>query len=169
MRWSAALLVLSLTGPIYAQEVAVSTSSTQAYSSYTQAWHAAHEAERPMLVILNPADEKSAIQEVSLRADGALQPLLDQYVVAVIDTTTDHGKQVYELFQSPALPRVVVIDKQQQKQLYRTSDKLSHEKLVNVLTEYKEGVVKAPATRVVKYAQPAGYCPTCQNQKRYSF
>lgn len=170
MHWSAAL-VLCLAGSIPTVdtvEVATTTNS-QNYSSYTQAWNAAHEAERPMLVILNPAEGTNAINADSLRNDEKLQPLLNDYVVAVIDTTTDHGKQVYELFESPALPRVVVIDKNQKKQLYRTSAKLNSDAMATVLKDHKDGLVKVSTSRIVNIAQPAGYCPSCQQQQRYSF
>ena len=76
--------------------------------------------------------------------------------MAVIDTTTDQGKVIHELFQSPALPHVVVIDKNQKQQIFRTSQKLSNEELANVLEDHKEGVVKVSAPKVTTSA----FCST---------
>lgn len=167
MHWSA-ILVLAMTGPQLSMDVAHEVSVTNSFTSYTDAWHAAHDAERPMLVILNPA-EGEGITEDELRQDEKLQPLLDNYVVAVVDTGTDHGKKVHELFDSPALPRVVVIDKEQKKQIYRTSAKLSHDRLADVLDEHKEGTVKI-SQPVLRYTPPTSAysnCPSCQ--RRWTF
>jgi hypothetical protein len=163
MHWSA-ILLLAMNAPAANMEVAHNASGS--FASYTQAWHAAKDAERPMLVILNPAqgEGRRIITEDELRADEKIQPKLNDYVVAVIDTGTEHGKQVHELFGNAALPRVVVIDKEQKSQIFRTSDELSHEKLAEVLSQHKDGVVPQP----VKVSLPAyGGCPNCQ--KRTTF
>lgn len=163
MHWSA-ILVLALTGPTEIQD-AVHVAGPATYASYTQAWDAAHDAERPLLVILNPAGD-GAINDQELRADSQLQPLLDEYVVAVIDTTTDHGKKVHELFGSAPLPRVVVIDKQQKKQLYQSSNSLSHDQLASVLEKHKTGVFAPPVLQWT--AKPANSgCTSCQKRLMY--
>ncbi|WP_437201955.1 hypothetical protein [Planctomicrobium sp. SH664] len=163
MSWSAILLAM-VAGPV--DVATVSTSSPSAYSSYTQAWHAAHDAERPMLVILNPADAQKGISTEELVGDEKLQPVLQDYVVAVIDTTTDHGKQVHELFGNAPLPRVVVIDKNQKKQIYRTSEKLSSERLAKVLDQHKSGEIAKP---VLNLGPVNSGCPSCQRRMSFSY
>lgn len=175
MHWSALLLV-ALTGPVQTMDVATTAPVSAAYSSYTQAWNAAHDAGRPMLVILNPgidADGKK-ITEAELRADAKVQPLLDKYVVAVIDTTTDHGQKVNEIFGKPTLPRVVVIDKAQKKQIFQSSSDLSNEQIAKVLEQHQDGAIQQTVSKPVTvnpastYSIP-GYssCPNCQ--KRYTY
>lgn len=159
MSWSAAL-VLAFVGPMDDLKINVAPAQQNCFASYTQAWHAAHDARRPMLVILNPPQQDAGISEETLKADDALQPLLDEYVVAVIDTGTEHGKVVHELFDSAPLPRVVVIDKEQKYQIYRTSQKLSNGRLAKVLSDYKDGTAARP---VLNWSQPASSnCPSCQ-------
>ena len=87
------------------------------YDSYTKAYWAANEVHRPMLVILNPSGEQAAqsapISLEQLQQDENTRTALENYVVAVIDTGTAHGQVVHDLFGSPQLPRVVVIDERQ--------------------------------------------------------
>jgi hypothetical protein len=177
MHWSA-LLFMAMTG-LSSSDVAVTTPSATAYTSYTQAWNAATEAKKPMLVILNPGPESGErqITEASLRSNKKLDTLLDQYVLAIVDTSTEHGQEVNRRFGSPALPRVVIIDKAQKKQIFRASGHLSGDSLVNVLEDHKEGTPKVttspPTTNTV--ISPAGSyilpstsnCPSCQ--RRYTF
>lgn len=110
------------------------------FDSYTKAYEQAGKLSQPMLVILNPA--KGAENCVNVE-EMALDSALTGYVVAEIDTTTDHGKKVHELFKSPSLPHVVVIDNNQQKQIYKTSRSLSSDELSNILATYRNG---APQT-----------------------
>lgn len=156
MHWSA-LLVLAFTGPT--QEVA-HFAPESAYSSYADAWHAAHDSSRPMLVILNPAEGQNAIDPQQLQANEALQPLLEEYVVAVIDTGTEHGKKDHQLFGSASLPRVVVIDKEQKKQVYKASGKISTDRLATVLDECRSGKPKPEFS----WAQPNSGCKNCQRR-----
>lgn len=178
MHWSA-LLYVAFTGLSSGSEVATIAPPATAYTSYTQAWNAASEAEKPMLVILNPGPESSErqITEAGLRADEKVDSLLDQYVLAIVDTTTEHGQEVNRRFGSPSLPRVVVIDKAQKKQLFRASGNLSSNSLGTVLEEHKDGTPKAtitqPSTNTViaparSYTLPSpSNCQSCV--RRYTF
>jgi hypothetical protein len=164
MHWSA-ILLMAVAGPNSGMEVA-HTAASDTYSSYTQAWHAAHDAERPMLVILNPAagQGKKSIVPDQLFSDKSIQPLLNEYVVAVIDTGTEHGKKVHELFGNAPLPRVVVIDKEQKEQVFVTSGDVSAPQLAHVLDEHKDDV---PSASQIKAQIPAGSCPNCQRRFVY--
>ncbi|SFH83345.1 hypothetical protein [Planctomicrobium piriforme] len=177
MQWSAILLA-AVMGTNPSTDVAHNTPGAASYASYTQAWHAAQAADRPMLVILNAGADtpEKAIDAATLQADAQVRQQLDNYVVAVIDTTTEHGQKVYELFESPTLPRVVVIDKKQDRQIFRTSDKLSSETLAHVLEQHKSGVAEpATTTSAAKITLPTSMapksvysgCPNCQ--KRYTY
>src|SRR5262249_55977255 len=112
-------------------------SASQKYGSYTQAYHAAADVKLPVLVILNPPSDQvasdNAISVDKLREDAEISKLLDNYVVAEIDTGTDHGKKVHELCGNKPLPRLVVIDNAQKTQIYRTSDHLESDKIKEVL------------------------------------
>ena len=171
MHWSTMLLVACAIGD--GDLTQWTRTSTGMFESYTQAWHAAHEAERPMLVILNPAADESGdpIAVEDLKADERVSKLLDDCVVAVIDTGTDHGKKVHELFDNSPLPRVVVIDKEQKWQLYRTSGTVSNSRLAGALQQARDGETAAPTTvRQVEWARSytaPSSCPNCQRGWRY--
>ena len=114
------------------------------FDSYTDAYSQAGEDHKPMLVVLNgPAAE---VDVDTLSTDTALASAMGDYVVAEIDTETAHGQKVLELFKSPALPHVVVIDDDKKKQLFKTSRSMSAVELASVLTEYKDGPPAAPQT-----------------------
>ncbi|MFG0333621.1 MAG: hypothetical protein ACF8TS_09695 [Maioricimonas sp. JB049] len=140
------------------------------FDSYTKAYGKAKELARPMLVILNPSAGEVSSEPIvameELRGDLKLSVLLNDYVVAVIDTGTEHGQKVHKLFGAPELPRVVVIDERQEKQVYQTSETLTTAELRTVLVKYRNGV---PASRPaqVNWSQPyrqPGYCASCQRR-----
>jgi hypothetical protein len=152
------------------------------FHSYSDAYWKAAEVHRPMLVILNPpGNSGAAVALESLKQDPAVRDVLDQYVVAVVDTGTEHGQKVYESFGRPALPRTVVIDQEQEKQIFRTSQKLQAATLGAILQQYRNGApqpvtVARPVTGPVAspvvsparngslnfYQQGGGNCPNCR-------
>lgn len=167
MYWSTILLGLIL-GPAEAT-TEVATESSKPFESYTQAWHAAKEMHRPMLVILNPAGEAAADQAIDgqkLQENANLQPLLDNYVVAVIDTGTEHGKKVQELFGDKQLPRVVVIDKEQKRQIFGSSGVMPQSRLAEVLTQYRNGNSQPVTSFRISDTSSSivipGDCPNCR-------
>jgi len=131
------------------------------FDSYTQAYRAAQRTRRPMLVILNPGknSQVSLISMTDVSKTHARRELLQNYVVAVIDTSTDHGKKVYELFGSPQLPRVSVIDNQQSMQVYQTSATLYGQMWDQILTAF---VNATPTTELPAPPPAASSCPYCQ-------
>lgn len=141
-------------------------SGTQKFDSYTRAYHAAADAHRPMLVVLNPPDSQvsvgGAIDVDALRRDVELAGVLGDYVVAEIDTGTEHGRKVHELFGSKALPRIVVIDADQKWQVYRTSAQLEKPALKSVLERYRGGATAAPVQWATQQYLTPSYCPNCQ-------
>ena len=60
-------------------------------------------------------------------------------------------------------------DKEQKKQIYRTSAKLSHDRLADVLDEHKEGTVKI-SQPVLRYTPPTSAYSNCAScQRRWTF
>jgi hypothetical protein len=113
------------------------------YDDYGEAYRAAQQSGRPLLVILNPAaDSSTEVRTVSIEAvrkTKQCRESLNNYVVAVIDTGTEYGMATYEVFKSPQLPRIVVIDKQQKFQIFRTSNQLQTEGWASMLSTYRNG------------------------------
>jgi hypothetical protein len=107
----------------------IQASQLATFTSYTKAWSAAKESSRPMFVVLNPSEGgskgRTRVDLKGLRKDEKLNKLLDEFVVAEIDTGTTHGRKVHQRFGSPALPRIVVIDDHQAKQVYAVSGVVS--------------------------------------------
>lgn len=163
MHWTVTLIMVTALGAGTAEE-------TQEFDSYTTAYQAANAQHRPMLVILNlPGDEAEALPLEQLKQGQASRDLLDDYVVAVIDTGSEHGRKVHELFGKPALPRTVVIDERQEKQVFRTSNRLRPATLTAVLQQYRHGIPKTvtagrPAGdgSLNSFQQGVGSCPNCR-------
>jgi hypothetical protein len=139
------------------------------HGSYTKAYHEATDGKRPLLVILNPpADQVAADNAISvekLREDAEIDKLLEHYVVAEIDTGTEHGKKVHELFGSKPLPRVVVIDSTKKTQVYRTSEHLETSKIKDVLETYQDGSAASTVSSSLNWARQyvaPGNCPNCR-------
>jgi len=127
------------------------------YDNYTRAYRAAKQAKKPMLVILNPAKgaKVSLISLEDVQKTRVRRELLQNYVVAVIDTSTSHGQKVQALFGSPQLPHVAIIDNTQAFQVYQTSETLYGQMWDQVLTAFQKA---EPATRMPVQTT----CPYCQ-------
>ena len=119
------------------------------YDSYKEAYRAAQSEKLPVLVILNPGSdsEETGIDLEFVRRAKLRRELLQKYVVAVIDTSTEDGQVVHKLFDSPPLPRVSVLDKSQKWQIYRTSKELSAEDWNLVLEKHQEGALPPPKAK----------------------
>jgi hypothetical protein len=108
---------------------ALDAANLATFTSYTKAWSAAKESSRPMFVVLNPSEGgskgRTRVDLRGLRKDEKLNKLLDEFVVAEIDTGTTHGRKVHAKFGSPSLPRIVVIDDHQAKQVFAVSGVVS--------------------------------------------
>lgn len=139
---------------------------TTNFESYTEAWKAAKADKRPMLVVLKPAADDPKAQKAldvhALRSDEKLSKVLDEYVVAQIDTTTEHGQKVLKSFGSPALPRVVVIDAKQSKQVFATSEKVSEANLKNLLEKQLSSKESTISLNVDLFGNPKPDCPNCR-------
>jgi hypothetical protein len=158
MNWSALFL---MTAGLTAPEITLPELQMQ-FDSYTQAYQTAGETHKPMFVVLNPPVTEVANREPisieELRKDPKIGTLLEKYVVVVVDTGTEHGKQVHERFGSKPLPYIAVIDEKQKKQVYRTSEGVLKPQLEKVLTQYQDGVKAALEAQVKAYPN----CPKCQ-------
>ena len=133
------LAVLDPSVGIQAQQVAAAANQPTHFTYYAAAYREAQQAKKPLLVILNPAEESSAVKVEEVRNTQQRRDLLQKFVVVVIDTSTDHGETVNKLFNEKSLPHVSVIDRDQQWQLFRTSKKLQGEDWNRVLETFQNG------------------------------
>lgn len=101
-----------------------------------------------MLVILNPGvlNGTKTICLADVRKTRERRALLKDYIIVLIDTESKHGKYVNELFNTPSLPHVAVIDKKQKYQIFTTSDQLYGQLWTEILETYREGVPVDDAT-----------------------
>lgn len=125
------------------------------FTSYTTAHDAARKLDKPLLVILNPpaGSEREPILIDDVRKTRQRRELLENYVVAVLDTSTPHGQVCYDLFKRPDLPRVVVIDRDQKYQIFKTSEELYGQLWTTILEKYQAG--EFLAAQPVSYQSPA--------------
>ena len=163
MHWSVTLTMAAVLG-------AGAAPKTTEFDSYTKAYWTANAEHRPLLVILTaPGETTEKLPLAQVKEDAAGRELLSDYVVAVIDTGTEHGQKVHELFGNPSLPRTVVIDERQEKQIFRTSDRLQPATLTSVLEQYRDGVPKTVTVgrpvgdgSLNSFQQGTGSCPNCR-------
>jgi hypothetical protein len=139
------------------------------FDNYTSAYRTAKQTERPLLVVLNPSEDadNDAVSLGDLTATEQSRELLKNYVVTIVDADSEHGKTVQKLFNAKSLPHVVVIDKDQKFQLYKTSKKLDAKTWTTVLRKYKNGESPEPANQVsyrynYNYTPMRSYCPNCR-------
>jgi hypothetical protein len=124
------------------------------FNNYHRALHAARDAAKPLLIILDSAPRTKAVSLESVRKTKERRDLLKNYVVVVIDTKTPHGQIVHKAYAKPKLPHVVVLDKQQRYQIFTTSDDLYGQRWTSILQTYRNGVRVIP--------RPVSYCPNCR-------
>jgi hypothetical protein len=131
------------------------------FDDYGSAYRAATKSGRPLLVILNPADEsgKTPISLENVQRTRQRRQLLNDYVVCTVDTSTEAGQKTHQLFGSKQLPRVVVIDKRQKYQIFQTSESLYGQRWTEILETYRKGepprVQITPVSHTRSVAQPA--------------
>ena len=154
-------LLLLVTVPIGEKE------APKHFDNYTRAYRVAQETSQPMLVILNPGEDSDLkpIPLEDVQRTSNRRKLLEDYVVVVLDTSTEHGGVCHKLFGSGSLPRVVVIDKRQKRQIFRTSEPLYGQLWNTILTTYRTGENPIPVfTRQQRPAyylqQQASHCST---------
>jgi hypothetical protein len=138
------------------------------FTSYTTAHEVAGKLDKPLLVILNPpaGSEREPILIEDVRKTRQRRELLENYVVAVLDTSTPHGEVCYDLFKRPELPRVVVIDRDQKYQIFKTSEELYGQLWTTILEKYQEGALLA--ARPVSYqSSPVGGQPGILGQSGF--
>lgn len=114
----------------------------QFFDSYTKGYKAAQSADKPMLVILQPTAEEdaSAVSRDLLEKSRQRRELLGKYVVVAVNTTTEHGKKVDALFGANGTPRVVIIDRDQQWQIYQSGQlPADGTEWTDLLTHYQHG------------------------------
>jgi hypothetical protein len=145
-----------------AEAAASDAPHTAEFANYGEAWKAAKADKRPMLVVLNPGDEKKAVDVHGLRNNEKLSKVLDEYVVAQIDTTTEHGQAVLKSFGTPSLPRLVVIDNKQSKQVFATSAKVSETNLKGLLEKQLNTKEAATSLNLDMFGNPKPDCPNCR-------
>lgn len=177
MHWSALLLLTAgLTAPapeptlpdITLPEIAV---PAQIFESYAEAYQTAGSVHKPMLVVLNPpvspistvshVSHSESITVEALRQDERIAPLLEKYVVAVVDTGTAHGKKVHAAFGAKRLPYISVIDSSQKKQIFQASHDVTIPQLQKVLATYQNGPNSQQAREIAS-------CPLCR-KNRFGF
>jgi hypothetical protein len=154
MHLTVALLALAVIPP----ELTLKPEDVTHFTSYTRGVKAARSLQQPLLVILNPpmGSEKAAVSIDDLRKTRQRRELLEDYVVAVLDTGTEHGRICYELFGRPELPRVVVIDKHQKYQIFQTSEDLYGQLWTTILEKHRAGEWLAVRPAVYQQPGPAG-------------
>jgi hypothetical protein len=101
-------------------------------------------------VVLNPGPDStgSRVEHGLLTRSQHRRDLLTNYIVAVIDTSTERGERVWKQFGSAPLPRVAVIDKNLKVQIHRASAPLVAEDWNLLLEKYRAGLYIAPPTVV---------------------
>lgn len=111
------------------------------FTSYTLAYREAQRSKKPLLVVLNPGEETSEVPVhlEDVRKTAQRRQLLERFVVVEVDTSTDHGKAVHQLFDNKPLPHVAVIERDQQWQVFRTSRKLQGEDWNRILQTFQNG------------------------------
>ncbi|MFN6107739.1 MAG: hypothetical protein ACK5EA_25235 [Planctomycetaceae bacterium] len=134
-----------------AAALASGTSEQTIHTDYGTAWKEAQARHLPLLVVLNPSPDStgSRVENELLTRSQHRRDLLANFVVAVIDTSTEKGERVWKQFGSAPLPRVSVIDKNQKLQIHRASAPLVAEDWNLLLEKHRAGLYVPPPPAVV--------------------
>lgn len=162
--------------------VAANTDHAEWQSDYGKALAATRSDERPLLVVLdNPEDEKSSLDEKQLDTDGKQADLLASYQLCHVDVSTDYGQKVAEVFKAEQFPFTAIIDKTGSIVLCKKKGQLSTDEWASVLKTYKKGVRVTTEYHTTAYrgmfssdssstsVVSPSYCPACQLKAQKSF
>jgi hypothetical protein len=117
--------------------------SATVYEDYSSAYYAAKAQRRPMLVIINPGSviDGDAVDLRLVRRSRSRRELLDNYVVTVIDSSSETGRRMASKLRATtrSSPHVVVIDRDQKYQIASTAGTLSPEDWNLLLETHRDG------------------------------
>ena len=109
------------------------------HNSYTKALEEVQRTDKPLFVVFEPG---SAVMSRWMTGRGFMtgpvkQRITADYVPLYVDPYTPSGKKIASLFEIDGLPRIVVIDRTGDWQVYRRSGEHKADEVLAVLTQYR--------------------------------
>lgn len=165
-------MLTSLLTVVAAAAIAAPTPAPQWESDYGKALAQARNDDKPLLVVIESADQQLDASLTSVKGNATLK----KYDLCRVDASTEYGQKVAEAFGAEQMPFVAFIDKQGSVVLHTQEGDLSKDAFRASLVKYQDGktaqqhVVLKPATQsypveyqpASNYYQSPGYCPSCQ-------
>jgi len=168
-------MIKCLAGLVLATAISTTNSPALWQADYGKALAATRSDDRPLLVVMDVADdpEQSAMPE-QLAKDKEQSELLDSYQLCHVDVSTDYGKKVAEVFHATSFPHTAIIDKTGSVILCRKTGQLSDDQWQETLAKYQDGDRTGQTHRTSYYRGESldggtgivnpGYCPSCQRK-----
>ena len=111
------------------------------HSDYGLALSTAKLQRKPLLVVLNGADDSGAtIEPVSLTRSSAASELLRHYTLCRVDVTTPYGRRVAAAFRAESFPHTVIIDHTGRWTLFKRTGRLNSTDWSATLARYQHAV-----------------------------
>ena len=158
------------------------------HADYGKALAATRTDDRPLLVVLDdPSDTQAAAEDEQMKTVG-----LTSYRLCRIDSSTEYGQKVAEVFNAQQFPFTAIIDKTGSVVLHKKQGKLTDAEWNVVLSAYKTGERLQPVYHTTAYrgetivegknvsgtfsfpaattaVQSPSYCPSCQKNAQRGF
>jgi hypothetical protein len=165
---------------IAATTLAATPGKVQWQADYGKALAATRSEHRPLLVVLdNPTEPQSHLDEALLEAEGEQGKLLTAYRLCRVNATTEYGQKVAKAFGASQLPHTAIIDRTGSVVLFKQPGQIAATEWAATLAKYQEGVSQ-PVAQTQYYRGPVvgqpvfqsmqpvaaspSYCPSCQRR-----
>jgi len=144
-----------------------SPSSANWMSDYREAYKAAKENDRQLLVVLeNPSDPE--FQPARFSKQESVDESLEPYELCRVDVSTSYGKKVANAFRATEFPYTAITDKGASNVVYRHSGKVSDDEWKTTLVTYKNAVLVSKKTnQYINYGTTGYYNYSYQPNNTY--
>lgn len=178
------MLVLWCVVAVLSSVTATSTGSLEWSDHYANAKQGAAQEQRPLLVVLENANEPSGTLSEQLTSDDGAVELMKQYKLCRMDVNSEYGKRVAAAFGAKQFPFTAITDKSAHFVTYRKEGTMTADQWAQALESHRQGELPAAspaqagaisgpyhASKVITEwpatipSQQPGYCPSCARRQ----
>lgn len=132
-------MMIVVLGMALSLSAAEATESKTWATDYSSALAEVQRTDKPLFIVFDGGSSVTGqmVAGGSYMSEQVEQALSADYVRMFVDTETEAGQQLAAKFAADSLPRVVVIDRSGEWQVYRRSGTHSPDQVLSVLTQFR--------------------------------
>jgi thioredoxin-related protein len=132
-------------------------------SSYAKAIQDVQRTDKPLFIVFDKGSSsfRNMVHENPFLSEQVEEALSADYLRMFVDTETEAGKKLAGQFEADELPRIVVIDRSGEWQVYRKSGSPTSDQVQSVLAQYRRSkITTSPSTTDTRFYPPSSSSST---------